>query len=86
MKDEIDLKEMGELVEALENTKKYNSRGNCDICPLHFISEIVHDECIQIHLGMFDEAKYNDVQCRKVLDKKISEITTYILERSLKDE
>ena len=84
MKDEKDLEELGELVEVLKRIE----RGHCGDCPLYYEHRfIVVDECDSLVMSIFNESK-TDVKthCRKVLDKKIEEVTTYIFERSLKGE
>ena len=78
MKDEKDLEGMAELVEAIKEV----DYGDCGNCPLFYIDYgVVDDECDQIHdslpLGM---------DCGEIRKKKVDEIVTYILERSLKDE
>ena len=87
MKDEKDLEEMGELVRVLEKAKERDGGdGKCFMCPLHYDTTHVRDECLHIHRDMGVNLMIHDVQCRKVIDRKIEEVTRYMFERSLKDE
>ena len=84
MKDEEDLEELEKLVETLRKIE----RGDCTRCPLYYDNHhIIADECDSFVMDIFN-TMYTSVElhCRKVKDRKIDEVTRYMLERSLKGE
>ena len=88
MKDEKDLEELGELVRVLEEIRLSDIKGKCGMCPLYYPLTYAKDECDQIMMDMHNKSMYAaganiQYHCKKVLCRKIDEVTRYMLERSL---